>query len=73
MKWKSFEVGEDAEIEWMATEDRQFASPEAEEQYKLRTKRIKDVIDLEAIEALDVDAIGPIDTSICAGPDIWDA
>jgi hypothetical protein len=22
VKWKSFEVGEDAEIEWMATEDR---------------------------------------------------
>lgn len=32
---------------WMATEERQFSSPGAEAQYKLRTQRIKDVIDLK--------------------------
>jgi hypothetical protein len=32
---------------WMSTEGRQFASPGAEEEYKLRTQRIKDVIDLK--------------------------
>ncbi|MCB9154718.1 MAG: uroporphyrinogen decarboxylase [Caldilineae bacterium] len=32
---------------WMSTEGRQFASPDAESEYKLRTQRIKDVIDLK--------------------------
>jgi hypothetical protein len=32
---------------WMDTEERQFDSPEAEAEYKLRTQRIKDVIDLK--------------------------
>jgi hypothetical protein len=39
---------------WMSTEGRQFASPEAEEEYKLRTQRIKDVIDLKKPDRVPV-------------------
>jgi hypothetical protein len=39
---------------WMSTEERQFASPEAEAEYKLRTKRIKDVIDLKKPDRIPV-------------------
>jgi hypothetical protein len=39
---------------WMSTEGRQFASPEAEAEYKLRSKRIKDVIDLKKPDRVPV-------------------
>ena len=32
---------------WMAVEDKQLASPEAAKEYRLRTKRIKDVVELK--------------------------
>ena len=49
-KWPNLSPQEKREARfaaWMSTEGRQFASPEAEAEYKLRTQRIKDVIDLK--------------------------
>lgn len=39
---------------WMATEEREFASPEAEAEYKRRAQRIKDVIDLKKPDRVPV-------------------